>query len=600
MNSTLLKLAVLGTDSQACDFTIDALAPFAESFVALRDAPPKATLLAAGVDAVFSDVQTPTPDPKLAELAQLKPINRDALIPIDVADELIRALSLYAEAFVSFSDGLQEAKLYPSQLILRPLARCGLKIPPERAAQFLRVVAQFDAKAFEGKLNLGDAVGSVIMRDLIKQETNLARACRLIPVFLEPYDRPQGVTLDALATRCDLGTAINEREDALRALRFLAPQRAREIVANYFKEEKPERRKRLLAAFDVRLELDDAPFLEEIVAKDRSNEVKEFAFDLLAKLRETNYAAEIVKVGDTILGRDGDIKVPEATPALKKLGVLAFVADSKKKRDQAEELVARAFRRIPLEHWETVFQATPDEILAKLESHSDFPLILNGFRSSLLLFGGPLRWETPLIRLRKCDKDHRKTLVWTQFALCCIRPQDVVAARNAVDAVLARAEDAAQRLREALALLLAFYEPHPWRESFANFYDDAISNAFISCDANAYKLLQEKSENFTKPFVVDPELGAQPKRNFSNYVFDLVAPIFPALPKRLQTKFRLISSVVAQEYSYYYAYTFNCPHPLIAEIRPCKAYKRIVDSDDIVASFDRLNEYFASLEQTSE
>lgn len=594
MNPNLLKLAVLGTDSQPLELHTPSLEPFAD---ALRSSPPKAPLLAAGIETLLDETRQLAPNSARAELARLKTIDRNACMPIEVADEIIKALALYAEAYCVISDNVQETRIFPAESLLRALARFRCKIPPERAAKFIRALALCDAKACDARLALAASVGSAITRDLTKLEVNFNRACRLIPIFLEPYDRPQGVTLDTLAAKLEPGVAINEREDALAALRFLDPKRARDTLEESFKNDKPERRLRLLDAFDVRLELDDAHFLEEIVQKDRSNDVKARAYDLLAKLRETNYAAEIVKVADDIIAKNGEITVPEESPKLKKLGVLTFKTPPQKKSENAKELVACALRRTPLEHWEAVFNASPTQILDKLANQRNFPLVLNGFRASLALFGGPQPWRAPLERAAEAEKDLRKALIWLQDSLTNIAPYDVDGAREAVDEAFLYSKTASQPFQQALALILAVYEPQPWRESFARFFDDVATRALKDIDEETYRALQELSNDFTTDFSTPPVVNARAARDIGRYVADLIAPVYPQITKPLQFKYYLILSAVKRESYYFYDYVYNNPHPFFTEIKHGKGFKQIAESDSLIGSYDIIRRYFASLEE---
>ena len=107
-----------------------------------------------------------------------------------------------------------------------------------------------------------------------------------------------------------------------RRLRAADPSRGRALVESVWKSESAENRSRLIAAFEVNLNLSDEPFLEAAL-DDRANSVRSIAATLLARLDGSAYqqrmierAKPLIRIGwkKQALGRKLmiDVALPEA------------------------------------------------------------------------------------------------------------------------------------------------------------------------------------------------------------------------------------------------------------------------------------------------
>ncbi len=164
----------------------------------------------------------------------------------------------------------------------------------------------------------------------------------------------------------------------LQRLRRTNPARARELLADVWKEEAPEDRAAFLATFDIGLAADDEPFLASAL-EDKRHEVRRAAAELLARLpdsalvkRQIERAAALLKY---IPGTAASVlKLRKIKPAAIEV-TLPGECDRAMQRDGIEPKPPAALGQrvwwlvqiievVPLNVWTRQWNSTPEEIVA--------------------------------------------------------------------------------------------------------------------------------------------------------------------------------------------------------------------------------------------
>ncbi|MEM7035233.1 MAG: DUF5691 domain-containing protein [Chloroflexota bacterium] len=190
------------------------------------------------------------------------------------------------------------------------------------------------------------------------------------------------------------------RQGLLRYLRNTQPARGRQLLEHGWKSEKTSSRQGLLRILQTNLSMDDEPFLERAL-DDRDNTVRRRAAELLTYLPPSRLCRRMTKHAGTVLVWDraqaGVLKVvfPETvTAAMVRDGVLPRKGTdpSRVQRPQLVEIISA----IPLDHWTTAWQASPETII-------------HAFSTS--------RWPKTLLRAFAQAADRQRHIGWARALL---------------------------------------------------------------------------------------------------------------------------------------------------------------------------------------
>jgi hypothetical protein len=190
--------------------------------------------------------------------------------------------------------------------------------------------------------------------------------------------------------------APSQRIEVLRRLRHGDPARGRDLLAVVWKRERAETRAALLATLAVNLTMEDEPLLMTALA-DRVEQVRKVAAGLLIRLPASALAQRMRRRAEaTLVYARGklDAAPPEAADA-------DWTRDGLETEPKLAGLGAYRLRqpleRVEPEHWEAIFTATPDTLIAATaDSHWRVDL-LRGWTAAAARFGSA-RWALPLWR----------------------------------------------------------------------------------------------------------------------------------------------------------------------------------------------------------
>lgn len=190
--------------------------------------------------------------------------------------------------------------------------------------------------------------------------------------------------------------ATGQRVEVLRRLRVSEPQRARDLLAEVWKREKADVRVALLTALSVNLTPTDIPLLELALA-DRTERVRVAAADLLLSLPESAFAQRMRHRGEAILTyADGrlDANPPaDVDDAWVSDGLAAYPDHGGRRRG----ILFQTLQRVPPEHWEAHFAATPETLIDALDDSPWRSTVLLAWSEAAARFGSA-RWAIPLWR----------------------------------------------------------------------------------------------------------------------------------------------------------------------------------------------------------
>jgi len=168
----------------------------------------------------------------------------------------------------------------------------------------------------------------------------------------------------------------------LQRLRRVRPDRARELLAQTWKEETPEDRAAFLAVFETGLAPGDEPFLEPAL-DDKRKEVRRIAAGLLARLPASALVKRLTERAQPLLkfvpGSAGSVlKLKMAKPAVIEI-TLPAECDKAMQRDGIELKpqpgfgekawwIIQMLEMVPLDLWSREWNVAPKEILAAAQA----------------------------------------------------------------------------------------------------------------------------------------------------------------------------------------------------------------------------------------
>jgi hypothetical protein len=433
---TLLSAAMAGTHGLAAESPA-APEPWGD---VTAPSPERALLLRAGAWAVYAQAGR-LADPAVTPVAPAPADRRTPLGPQGIA--LLRwllaggSVSLTAEA-------------------LRVMAARGLRLPPPLLPE---VLPRTEAALREALPAVLDARGAW----LAGQRDDWAWARTAAP--------DDGTWNEAIATARWEAGPWPERVAALAQARQHAPALARGWLADALPKEKPEQRVKLLEAISPTLGPDDAPFLEGCLG-DRAAQVRAQAAALLRRLPTSALAAGLATRAEGLLTGTSpatlSLTPPESWPkAWEREGLTEKPPAGLGSRAW---WLWQALAQVSPEHWETRLKATPEALIARLETDFWGQPALMGLAQACVTYRCGA-WAMPLLaslgrQLETASGELHAFMRSQRSALLTVMPREGLAAMAAEllaagDPIYARAP------LEALVV--------PWDEALAGAFLEALS-----------------------------------------------------------------------------------------------------------------------------
>ena len=467
MDSKLIKIAAVGRPSLAELLGAPSLQPFADKLKG--KSPERATLYAAGVEALGEGSAAPVADPnyaafhtELSERANQRRFNPDVeFMPYEVAEAALKVLKA-ARANHTFTETV-DSDFIPSAVerasfslvsILRQLARAKVAFPREFSREYVEIVAD----SYSARINpqLFAAVGGRPAQITAGLEFRMAYASRLARCFYSNVEKPLCVPEGAVEAKLPKrrGSTNATHVPYLELLRALNPEKARDLICDLKNYSSSSIVPQALAALNLGLTQEDALKLEEILPEFNSFRQKDAQRSALRRLK-----ALVARSGaDSNLRR-------QALASAKEFAALSSSDPRATVPDDLEYL--------PLEDWQEVFQKTPREILNLNREEPGRSELRRKARISYLILDAPDSWALELVQPPSIGSSPFASSPFAmqmldeyfQFLSTILKnkaPSDAVA-REVVDACLrlfAKVEEPSTRYM----LIVALFEPYPWRK----------------------------------------------------------------------------------------------------------------------------------------
>jgi len=244
------------------------------------------------------------------------------------------------------------------------------------------------------------------------------------------------------------------RQMLLRQLRHTHPKLGRQLLESIWKAENPATRASLIKLLETGLSMADEPFLE-MALDDRNNTVRHKAAELLTFLPESRLCRRMIdNTKGTLrwtprLAHGITVFFPATIPPiLVRDGVLPRPTGdvSRIRSAQLTEMV----RAIPLDHWTTTWQATPEAIVQAVQTS---------------------RWPRTLSKALTTAAERQQNVAWARALLAAdeygVNTQRLVSLLPAAEfeQVLAQLNTRVQRLKESQFMTVLRRWPHPWSEA---------------------------------------------------------------------------------------------------------------------------------------
>lgn len=255
---------------------------------------------------------------------------------------------------------------------------------------------------------------------------------------------------------------LTARLALLQQLRESDPATGRELVASTWKRDPDNTRLRQLRALATGLSLEDEPLLEAAL-DDRYHLVRREAAILLSMLTQSRFARRMIDhIGRTLTWTpDKPVQITltfsEPTPAMLRDGV-PNTPDSELARLREKQLV-HMLGAIPLDHWTTTWQATPDTIIAAIATTRWQRTLTTGFTHAALR-QHQSDWAVALLK-HTSQTTHTNQLI-------AILPADIV--RKRIRALAADSADTQPLTDDKPLLPLLQYGEHAWDEEIGRIW----------------------------------------------------------------------------------------------------------------------------------
>lgn len=209
-----------------------------------------------------------------------------------------------------------------------------------------------------------------------------------------------------------------QRSEILRRLRAVDAAKAREWLAEVWKQEKAEARNALLAALEVNLTAEDEAFLDTAL-DDRSSTVKAGIAVLLARIPSSALSQRMQQRADAILSfekgtfKKGKLKLhplPKPDEHWKRDGLQEYKEQNARPGDAAKQLeayfetVEQIIALVPPSHWTEHFATTPQTLLDAMKSLDGSDRLRNAWSQAACLHQDQ-QWAGPLLELQLSIKN---------------------------------------------------------------------------------------------------------------------------------------------------------------------------------------------------
>ncbi len=359
-------------------------------------------------------------------------------------------------------------------VFLKRIADAGFRLPNESLPGFLRLFSQRNVFKEQGRETVAAVLGER-GRWLAAQNADWRWAAEKVVV-------EENIDWEKLETLWTDGS-FQERNSSLKILRKHDPGKAREKLAETWKNDKAEHRENFLNVFADGLSEADVPFLENAL-KDRSGNVRQLAANLLAEIPDSEYAKRARVRAEAMIQpgpNPGSFQIVPPTEFTKEMKADAFEEKPPQGVGQRAWWLAETMKRVPLTFWETKFQQTPTEILAVLKKDVFLLPLLLGWSSSAFLFEND-DWIEPLWNVFESEnaaasyfmRDNKSELLRR-----CLTRLPLAFAKK-----VGSNKDSMYDLVGAWSQL-TLQQPAPWSDEFSNafcVYLESSGNAFAFID----------------------------------------------------------------------------------------------------------------------
>lgn len=263
---------------------------------------------------------------------------------------------------------------------------------------------------------------------------------------------------------------LEQRCMILRNLREIDPAKARDWLAEVWKQEKAEARTTFITSFEVNLSLEDEPFLEKAL-DDRSTNVQSIAILLLARIPGSGLAQRMQVRADAILTyAKGKITINMPQTIDKHWGY-----DGLNKDDMATSAtIQQILSLVPPCHWEQHFATAPEKLIAAIKEKEYVPILVESWSKAALLHD-TTNWISSLIDMWHYLLKKSKNYALLELAIQMIRCLPQQEAEDVIAHIIF--EDT--HWHTVLAVL-----PQPWSHKFGEACLQALQDHICTLKKN--------------------------------------------------------------------------------------------------------------------
>ncbi|HEX3641565.1 MAG TPA: DUF5691 domain-containing protein, partial [Ktedonobacteraceae bacterium] len=185
--------------------------------------------------------------------------------------------------------------------------------------------------------------------------------------------------------------SLEQRCMVLRNIREIDPTKARDWLAEVWKQEKAETRTAFITTFEVNLSLEDEPFLEKAL-DDRSTNVQSIAISLLAHIPGSTLAQRMQVRADAILTyTKGKITITPLETIDEHWKQDGLDKDGAAKTSTLQQIISL----VAPSHWEERFGMIPEKLISALKKDEEL-MMLEAWSQAALLYNAT-NWILPLL-----------------------------------------------------------------------------------------------------------------------------------------------------------------------------------------------------------
>ena len=187
---------------------------------------------------------------------------------------------------------------------------------------------------------------------------------------------------------------IGQRCEILRRLRAVDPAKARDWLADVWKQEKAEARNKFLETFEVGLSSEDEAFLEKAL-DDRSEGVRTTASQFLARIPTSALVERMLARADAMLVYSNGTFTVKAPKDIDKMWLRDGITTEPKGAEGKGWYLMQVISLVPPTHWEERFSATPAQLITAAQQHKRKNELLLSWSYATMLHQGT-QWAVPL------------------------------------------------------------------------------------------------------------------------------------------------------------------------------------------------------------